>query len=219
MSLLAKEPVKVLLITGGHDHSVSFYSVFEDSRFMVVVDPHPSAFVQDIRDRADVVVLYDMAPEVEQRKRDNLRAFVEAGKGIVVLHHAIGDNNTWAWWYEEVVGGRYLFKAEGGKAASSFKHDQRVLVQVAKRHPITDGLADFSIEDETYKGLWISPKAEVLLTTNNPTSDGPVAWLGPHAKARVVYVQLGHGSPAHSNANYRRLIGNAILWAAGREAN
>ena len=148
-ALFAEEPVKVLVVTGGHDHPVSFYSLFDDSRFAVMVEPHPGAFSDDIRQRAEVLVLYDMVPEMEDRKRENLKAFVEAGRGVVMLHHAIGDNNNWRWWYEEVIGGRYLFQAERGTPASSFKHDERIRVKVVKHHPVTDGLNDFVIEDET----------------------------------------------------------------------
>jgi type 1 glutamine amidotransferase len=31
-----------------------------------------------------------------------------------------------------------------------------------------------------------------------------------------VVIQLGHGKEAHENANYRKLVRNAIVWAAGR---
>ena len=213
----AGSPVNVLVVTGGHVHDPSFYSLFDDARIAARVDPHPNAFTSDFREQTDVLVLYDMVPEMrEEDKRNSLRAFVEAGKGIVVLHHAIGDHNTWPWWYEDVIGGRYRFRPEGDTPASTFKHDERIRVKVNLQHPVTDGLTDFTIEDETYKGMWISPKVTILLTTDNPNSDGPLAWLGPHPKARVVYIQLGHGSSAHRSANYQRLVRNAILWAGKR---
>ncbi len=216
-AVFAEQPVKVLIVTGGHDHPPSFYSLFDDASFTASVDPHPIAFAKDFRERADVLVLYDMIPDMpEEEKRNNLRAFVESGKGVVVLHHAIIDHQAWPWWYEEVVGGRYLLNPEGGMPASTYKHEERMRVTVTKKHPVTEGLTDFAIEDATYKGMWISPKVQVLLTTDNPTSDGPVAWLGTHSKARVVYIQLGHGSLAHHNASYQRLVHNAIIWAAGR---
>jgi len=216
MALPADEPIKILIVTGGHEHPVSFYSLFDDARFSTEVEPHPGAFTGDFRQRADVLVLYDMMPEIDEKKRENLKAFVDLGKGVVVLHHAIGDGNTWPWWYEQVVGGRYLFRTGGGMPASSFKHDERVRVKVVKNHPVTAGVSDFVVEDETYKGMSISPKVEVLLTTDNPTSDGPLAWLGLHPTARVVYIQLGHGTPAHRDSNYRQLVKNAIFWAAHR---
>jgi len=69
----------------------------------------PEAFTTDFRERADVLVRYGMIADMpEEEKRANLLTFVESGEGIVVLHHAIIDHNSWPWWYEQVVGGRYL---------------------------------------------------------------------------------------------------------------
>ncbi len=214
----AEQPVRVLIVTGGHDHEPSFYTLFNDNRFRASVDPHPGAFAHDFRDRTDVLVLYDMiAIMPEEEKRKNLHAFVEAGKGVVVLHHAIIDHADWPWWHKEVVGGRYLLQPDAGMPASTYKHDEHLRVTITKKHPVTDGLTNFEIDDETYKGMWIAPNLQILLTTDNPTSDGPLVWLGPYQKARVVYIQLGHGSAAHLNPTYRQLVRNAIIWAAGRQ--
>ena len=128
----------------------------------------------------------------------------------MILHHAICSHTDWPWWIEEVAGGVYGEK-------STFIHDETMPIKIKKQHPITQGLKDFVIHDETYKNLWISPKVEVLLETTNPTSDGPVAWISPYAKSRVVFIQLGHGPEAHRNTNYQRLVKNAILWAGRSE--
>ncbi len=83
-------------------------------------------------------------------------------------------------------------------------------------HPVIAGIAPFHIQDETYKRMWISPQVRPLLTTDNPTSDTTLAWLGPSPASRVVAIQLGHGPTAFGNPSYRTLVHNAILWAAGR---
>lgn len=209
------DAVRVLLVTGGHDHDVEFYSAFDDAGIKAVVDPHPAAFSTDMRGRADVLALYDMIKSIDERRRNNLRAFVESGKGVVVLHHAICDYIDWPWWYEEVVGGRYLFEPVNGKK-SSYRHDEEQLITVAMEHPITRGLGAFRIYDETYKDLWISSRVKVLLQSDNPTSDGPVAWISPYQKSRVVYLQLGHDRNANLNPKYQQLVRNAIQWAAGK---
>jgi type 1 glutamine amidotransferase len=215
----AKHAVRVLLVTGGHDHDVSFYSLLDGQEDLDVrVDPHPNAFRAEVvpgRD-ADVVVLYDMPAAMAPAQEAHLRAFVEAGGGVVALHHAIAGRTAWRWWGEEVLGGRYLERPEGSQLASSYKHDVELTVRVAAEHPVTAGLETFRILDETYKGMWISPKVKVLLRTDDLTSDGPLAWISPYPKARVVYVQLGHGREAHLHPSYRRLVRNALLWAAGR---
>jgi type 1 glutamine amidotransferase len=204
-------------VTGGHDHDVSFYSVLDGHDDLDVnVDPYPNAFQNDIRKSADVLVLYDMPSELHEKQQLSLRAFVEAGKGVVALHHAIAGRTTWSWWYEEVVGGRYLSQAVEGRPASSYLHDVELVVRPRGAHPITAGIEPFRIWDETYKGLWISPRVEILLETDQPTSDGPVAWIGPTRLARVVYIQLGHGRDAHFNPAYRKLVRNVILWAGRR---
>ncbi|NOT59063.1 MAG: ThuA domain-containing protein [Acidobacteria bacterium] len=209
------DAVRALLVTGGHDHDLDFYSVFDDPAIQTLVNPHPLAFSGDMRKRYDVVVLYDMLKSLEEPRRKNLRAFVESGKGVVVLHNGIGDSVDWPWWYEEVVGGRYLFEPVNGKA-SSYRHDEPQTISVALDHPITKGLGTFRIWDETYKDLWISPQVKVLLRSDNATSDGPVAWISPYAKSRVVYIQLGHDRNANLNPNYQQLVRNAIRWAAGK---
>ena len=216
----AKDALRVLLVTGGHDHDVSFYSVLDGQDDLDVrVDPHPSAFRGAIAPGrgTDVVVLYDMAATMDPEQEKHLRAFVEKGGGVVALHHAIAGRQAWRWWWEEVLGGRYLLAAEGDRPASTYQHDVEMTVRVAARHPVTAGLDTFRIFDESYKGMWISPKATVLLTTDAPTSDPPVAWIGPHPTARIVYVQFGHGREAHLHPSFRRLVRNAVLWAGRRE--
>ena len=207
-----RQPLRVLLVTGGHEHDVEFYTLFADPGIKVTVDPHPAAFSGDIRKRYDVLVLYDMIRTLDESRRRNLRDFVESGKGIVVLHHAICANVDWEWWVEEVVGGRYLFEPVGGRQ-SSYIHDRSQMVTAVTDHPVTAGLGSFRIVDETYKNLWISPRVRVLLRSDDPTSDGAVAWIGPHRASRVVYAQLGHDRQAFLNPKYRQLVGQAIRWA------
>ncbi|MBL8168493.1 MAG: ThuA domain-containing protein [Acidobacteria bacterium] len=216
-SIKPKRPdaVRVLVATGGHDYDPEFYTAFDDARINAKVDPHPRAYSYDMRKRADVLVMYDTAQDLELTKQKNLREFVESGKGVVVLHHGICTNVNWPWWYEEVVGGRWLYQPFNGKVGS-YKHDVDLTVKPAMQHPILTGISPFRIHDETYKDLWISPKVKVLLQTDDPTSDGPVAWIGPYEKARVVYIQLGHDRNANLNPNWQALVKNAILWAARR---
>ena len=207
------DAIRVLVVTGGHDYDASFYSLFEGyDDISAVVNPHPGAFRNDLRKRVEVLVLYDMVKALEPERQKHLRNYIESGKGLVVLHHAICDYLNWPWWYEEVIGGRWCFNP----AATAYQHDQDILVRPVAQHPITRDFRPFRIWDETYKGLWISPKVQVLLETNHPLSDGPLGWISPYEKSRVIYLQLGHDRSAHLNPEYRRLVRNAILWSAGR---
>lgn len=208
-------PLRVLLVTGGHLHDLEFYSLLNRPELRVTVDPHPAAFTGDLRGRYDVLVLYDMVRTLDEQRQRNLRDFVESGKGVVALHHAVCANVDWNWWVEEVIGGRYLFEPVEGRQ-SSYVHDRRQNISVAMPHEVTRGIGNFRIVDETYKNLWISPRVKVLLRSDDPTSDGPVAWIGPHQSSRVVYIQLGHDRQAYRQPQYQQLVQQAIRWSAGR---
>jgi len=206
---------RLLVVTGGHPYETSFYKLFDDFEWSHAVS-NVEAFRKDIRETCDVLVLYDMQNDLPEPGRRNLRDFVESGKGLVVLHHALDNYNNWPWWWREVVGGKYQLKPDGNLPGSTYKHDQELIVRPAAKHPILAGIGEFHIQDETYKRLWISPEVKVLLTTDHPDSDGPVAWISPYAKSRVAVIQLGHDHWSHQHPAYRRLVKNAVNWGAGR---
>ena len=70
-------------------------------------------FQKDLRGKYDVVIMYDFTRDLDDTGKQNLRDFVESGKGIVVLHHALLNYQKWPWWYEEVVGGSYRLETSG----------------------------------------------------------------------------------------------------------
>lgn len=217
-SALPAEPLRVLLVTGGHAYDNAFHSVFEqpEADWAITVDPHPRAFSGDIRKRYDVVVLYDMVVDgTDEKRQANLRKFAEAGKGIVVLHHAILDYQDWPW-FEQLAGGKYFREAEGEFPKSTFQHDVVMQVRVKAKHPVVAGVGDFTIEDETYGGMRVADSNLVLLETDHPTSTGPLAWVSAYEQSRVVYVQLGHGPTAHRDATFRKLVRQAVEWAGRR---
>ncbi len=205
---------RLLVVTGGHEHETSFFTLF-DGYQATCAAPNQFAFRADMRKKFDVLVLYDMMQELSDAGRRNLQNFAEAGKGIVVMHHALCSYNDWPW-YRDMVGARYLLKPDGAMPASSYKHDQEFAVRPVAKHPVTEGIEPFRITDEAYKGVWHSPEIQVLLTVDHPLNDSAVAWISPYAKSRVAVLQLGHDHMAHQNPSYRRLVKNAVEWAAGR---
>ena len=208
-------PLRVLVVTGGHDYPTSFYTLFEQPGLAWDHETTPeSAYRRDIRDRYDVVVMYDMPATLTSGARANLQAFAESGKGLVVLHHALCSNNDWDW-YRDLVGARYFVQPKDGQPASTYRHDETIPIAVARPHPITRDVAMPEIFDETYKGMWFAPQNTLLLTTTHPRSDGPLAWISSYPRSRVVAIQLGHGREAHVHPGYRALVRNAILWSAG----
>ena len=217
-----KDAVRVLVVTGGHGYPASFYTLFEgydDMRWWHACS-QAEAFTQKMQERYDVVVLHDMYEQIGESERGNLQAFVESGRGIVSIHHSIVDYTSWPWWYEEVTGGKFFTQPSGPHPKSQYKDDVLLVaraVRSAAGHPMLRGVGPLALVDEAYRGMWLSPKITPLMETDNPDNDRPLVYIGPHAKARAVYIQFGHGDGTIRHPGYRRLVRNAILWTARRD--
>ena len=220
----AERKIQVLVMTGGHGFErEAFFNVFKENQSIEFTEAKhgKSADGYERKDllRQDVVVLYDMPKTITDEQKENFLALTKKGVGLVVLHHALVSYQHWPE-YERIVGGRYPEEdGKGGVVTASvgYQHDVEVpVVIVAKNHPITEGVSDFTIKDEIYWGFRVGADVTPLITTTHPKSGKPLGWTRQEEKSRVVYLQLGHGPSAYENANYRRLLAQAIRWAAKR---
>lgn len=216
-------PLNVVVLTGGHsfDQKV-FPKLFEghdNLKFdLVALKDHSEIFEDITALNYDVIVLYNMTQKISERRRANFVALMERGVGLVALHHSICAFQEWPE-YNRIIGARYFQNAEtlDGKEypKSSYKHDLDMPIRVVDAsHPVTQGVKDFVLRDEAYKGQWIDPKAHLLLTTSHPDSDAPIAWCKTYRGARICTIQLGHGPQAFTDSSYRRLMSQAVRWTA-----
>ena len=217
LAQMAMQPVRVMVVTGGHQHDTSFGSLFEGyEQITARIYPRDIAFKRDLRPTFDVLVLYDLTQEITETEQANFRNFLESGKGLVVLHHAVANYwKTWPW-YQDLIGAKYYLITEGDRPASKPTLGQVMTARPVGDHPITRGVGPLCWEEETYKGMTVSPSVKVLLETDNPTSERQIAWISPYEKSRVVVMISGHDRKAHLHPGFRALVHNAILWSAGR---
>jgi type 1 glutamine amidotransferase len=233
-ALQAAEPgkIRVLIMTGGHDFETNaFFDMFKanpDITWETAIQPAADALLRPkATQRFDVLVRYDMWQPISDEAKTNLMRFLASGRGMVCLHHSIANYQTWPEWHR-MIGGRYYLNktvVDGvEKPRSIWKHDVRFRVHVTDpNHPVTRGVSDFEIHDETYGLFDMAPDSHLLLTTDEPTSAKHIGWartytapLPDSRPARVVYIQLGHDHLAYQNPSYQRLVRQAIGWVAGR---
>ena len=225
MSANAADKLKVLIITGGHGFdSNSFFQVFTENPEITFTPAAHEKTTATVYQRPDLLeyntlVLYDISKDITDSQKKRFLSVFDKGIGVVVLHHALVSYQHWPE-YEKIIGGRYP-EADGKSGAVTeevgYQHDVEIpVVIVAKDHPITAGLNDFTIKDEIYWGFHVQPDVTPLLTTTHPKSGKPLAWCRTQSKSRVVYLQLGHGPSAFDDPNYRKLLAQSIRWAANR---
>jgi type 1 glutamine amidotransferase len=218
--------VRVLLITGGHDFEKEpFFKLFKENpeiTFQAV--EHPDAqkmFSAQAATSYDVIVMYDFNQKISDEDKGNFVARLKDGKGLVVLHHAIATYPDWAE-YWKILGARYYLQKTNvdgvEKARSAYKHGMHFTIRVADpEHPVTRGVKDYEIHDETYKWFDVAKECHPLLTTQEPESNPVIAWAKTYEKARVVYMQSGHDHFAYENPNFQQVLRQAIRWTARKD--
>lgn len=221
----AAEPIRVLIVTGGHGYEEEpFYAAF-DAMEGIQYDKtaYPEAFdllKPGLEKKYDVVLAYDMCTHdiSPEQAADFIALLKQGGIGYFGLHHTLSGHRKWEE-YTDVLGGKYFFEKQtrDGKdqGPSSYYHDQDLKIEVADReHPITKGLEAFDIHDETYKDFYVSPKVRVLLTTDHPKNNREIAWTHVYGKTPVFYFMLGHDHLAYENPGFREIIARGIRWLA-----
>ncbi len=217
--------IRVLLTYGGHG--------FEEKPFFAMFDAMPGItytkaqmpkaaelFKPGLEKQFDVIVMYDMASGFKPEQQKAFVALLNQGIGLVSLHHNMGAHAKWDE-FRKIIGGKFLLtdsEIDGKKLKKSgWDHDQELKVTVAdKNHPITKGIEDFQIHDETYSGYYVAPGVKVLLTTDHPKNTPQLSWVTHYGKSRVFYLMLGHDGKAYRNPSYSKLVCQGIRWAAGR---
>jgi uncharacterized protein len=219
----AEGKLKVLVVWGGHGFTHdAFFQMFKDNPDIAYTEvEHKKASEVYERDDLlsyDAVVLYDLWQKITDEQKTKFQSLFDKGVGLVVLHHALATYQAWPV-FEEAVGGKFLLapeKKDGGVVTpgSGTGGGEIALHVVSKDHPITKGMEDFKLQDEYYNKCRVSPNVTLLLTTENPGNQKEVAWCKEQGKSRVVYVMSGHDQKVYTDANYRKVLANAIKWAA-----
>ncbi|RJP20089.1 MAG: ThuA domain-containing protein [Candidatus Omnitrophota bacterium] len=219
------EKIDVLVVTGGHGFDREpFFTLFDgcdDINYFEHQLKDDSEVLEDVGNwDYDVVMLYNMTQNISQKRQDNFVGLLkDRGVGLVVVHHAEAAFQSWLE-YHQIIGTAYIYfdveidgklwphcKCKGGE-------DIPVTVRDDK-HPITRGMKDFLIHDETYKGRWWAKDNHILLTTDHPENDEPVAWTRQYGRSRIFNIQFGHDKQAYACPEYRDLIVRSICWTAG----
>jgi uncharacterized protein len=221
---LNAQPVKIMLVTGGHSYdTLQFFQLFDslegiDYEHFNQPDAN-KALVEDAGKNYDVLVFYDMWREISELEKEAYLDLTKQGKPFLFLHHALVSYQNWPE-FEKILGGKYVDRSPDipKENLSTYKHDVWIDVEVAdKRHPVTKGMEDFRIFDEVYGNYRVSPDVKPLLKTNHPESTPVIGWENRYNASSIVYLQPGHDFNAYTSDEYRRLLLQAILYLAQKK--
>lgn len=219
--------MRVLVITGGHEYNAQTFndmlnSLGDGMTFRTVEFPAAfDEFLPQNRDTYDVLLFYHMWQSITPEQENNFAECIRSGKPVVALHHSICAFDDWEE-YRRIIGGKYFHKKTiiDGKEYEpcSYIHDLHFRAIIADRnHPVTKGVQDFDLFDETYKGYWVDPSVKPLITTAEASSTPVIGWTKNYGKAKIVVMQSGHDSPTFQNPDFRQLLKQAIEFVRQQE--
>ncbi len=146
----------------------------------------------------------------EAQARENLKAFVDRGKGLVLTHFACGAFEDWPEFADLV--GRVWDPRKGHDPRRAF-----AVRIVGAAHPITRDMKDFEADDELYWCLKGDRPVDVLAVARSTVTgrDEPIAFAFERGKGRVFQTLLGHDARAIERPGAAELLLQGCLWSAG----
>lgn len=202
--------MKIAVVTGEHGfREKDFDAVFQSMEGIAFVREDLDVFVDDPDQKEyDTVVFYNFhRPYPTEKQAKAILSLTKRGQGMVILHHAILAFPEWDA-YSDMCG-------IDSRADFGYFPKQTLQMQVTDpTHPITQGLADWEMGDETYTMKSAGEDSTILLTVDHPNSMDVIGWAREYGNSRIFCLQSGHDNVTYSNPNFREVLRRGIQWCA-----
>lgn len=148
--------------------------------------------------------------DLPDQAKENLLNYVKSGKGFFVQHLATASFPKWEE-FGKLCGRKWVMGTSGHGPRSDFTSKI-----VAKEHPITKGLTDFTTNDELYAKLQGAEEIHVLVQADSDWSKKtePLIFVKNYGQGRVVHNAYGHDGKALKTPNVQKIIIRGTEWAA-----
>jgi type 1 glutamine amidotransferase len=212
--------ISLAVITGGKSHDViGFQELFRGlsgiNSYIQHIDDFASS-PEKVRDSYDVVLFFfmmldgptdDGLPGYAGKPKSAIEHLNQTGQGIVVLHHALLAYPQWGVW-DEIVGMH-------NRELSKYQHDVEMRIQVVDiDHPITRGLSDWIMVDESYLMPDAPGDNQILLKTEYPENMATVAWTRQYQTNRIFCLQSGHDDQTWQDENFKTVLRRGVIWSS-----
>lgn len=151
-------------------------------------------------------------PWITAEQSESIKDFVNQGHGLYALHNCSNiSNSEGGKGYREVMGGAY----NGHPPLRPF-----VVRPSANKHPITEGIKPFIVNDEQHYVIYDKDPRHIILESENidgleyrdlgTRSVG--GWAYDFGKGRVVFTAVGHTIHAMWNPQYLEIQKRSVRW-------
>ncbi|MBN2165028.1 MAG: ThuA domain-containing protein [Marinilabiliaceae bacterium] len=211
-----KKPINILLISSERKIPDStffeMFNHFNGIKYQHVIQPKANEWIeQGFTDNFDALVFYDLYDSITEPQKAAYFQLLKKGKPMLFIHHSLVSYQNWDS-FKTIIGGKY-FREDSVNGASTFEHNVTIPVKITDvNHPVTKGINNFVIVDETYDNCLILDDSQPLLTTDRIGNMPYLAWIRDVENSKVIYIQIGHDKRAFTNCNYQKIIYQAIKY-------
>ena len=186
-----------------------------------------------VLDEADVIVVNSAGTDqgldyhglYARGRFEQVKKRMERGCGLVMLHNSTVHPMKYHEPAIEWLGGHFDYETAEGESPyySRVRNQEWNLVFPAPEHPISRGLSDFTIKEEVYFRMRFrdgdSRVQPILLKqADGPALENAISWAVEREDGgRGFSFTGGHYFSHWWNPNFRGLVLNGIVWAAGIE--
>lgn len=154
---------------------------------------------------------------LNEEQKEAFERFVRAGRPVLAFHGGIASFDEWPR-YGELLGFTWVW----GTTNHSPVQDHRVHL-LPTRHPIVNGLRDYTIHDELYYDVKLTPGLDVQVHAEAPWDGAARPMIMTAVGGRVAgagktaYLANGHDMKAFECPAMPQLWRNTINWLLDRE--
>ncbi len=151
--------------------------------------------------KSDNVSVTDKTSWMTDPVQSALSDYVMQGNGLLAIHSGTAE-------YDQVpvirglLGGVFLH------------HPEQCLVTVSPHpdHPLSTGIAPFTLKDEHYFMALDDPQADVFMTTSSMNGEQPGGWRRDVGDGRVAVLTPGHNLEVWLDPSYQVILSNCLRW-------
>jgi arylsulfatase A-like enzyme/type 1 glutamine amidotransferase len=168
------------------------------------------ANIEELRS-ADLLILFARRMDLPAEEMAIIREHCEKGKALIALRtasHAFQpDDNEWI---GKVLGAKYL-------GPGSYTTPYRAIAsETQKDHPILKGVGPIASKGPYGFGKFEEKAVVLQVVESDRKVKAPAAWTHEYKGGRSFYSTMG-AAEDFQNADFRRMLENAIFWTTKRE--
>lgn len=210
------KPLRIVLCDGPKDHGVDEHDYPEwKRRWLRLLSLVRDVQVEEAHEwpsdyqmkTADLIVFYSANPQWKKERGEELDRFLAAGGGLVFMHFAVNGQQA-----VDPLAMRIGLACD--TKILKFRHGP-VSLKLASPHPLTAGLPNLDVVDESYWKMTGDPsQIQLVATGEEEGADQPLIWTVERGKGRVFVSIMGHYSWTLDDPLYRVLLLRGMMWSA-----